>query len=171
MRVLTVNVGSSSVKLRALDAHDAILVDRELRGADAAVGGARLDAALDDLPPFDAVAHRIVHGGQAFRAPSPSTIARSNGSVSSWTSLPCTTVLRSQRWSACARALPELPHVACFDTAFHAGMPEAAAAIALPREWVRRFGLRRYGFHGLSHAYVARRTSELVAGRCNGCGS
>jgi acetate kinase len=54
--------------------------------------------------------------------------------------------------------------VACFDTAFHAGMPAAAARYALPADWTARFGLRRYGFHGLSHAYASRRAAAM-AGR------
>ena len=61
-----------------------------------------------------------------------------------------------------AAALPGVPAVACFDTAFHAGMPAAAATYALPRPWNERFALRRYGFHGLSHAYASRRAAELL---------
>ena len=67
--------------------------------------------------------------------------------------------------AAVRAARPDLPAVACFDTAFHAGLPVAAAAYALPADWVRRHGLRRYGFHGLSHAHVARRVRELLGGR------
>jgi acetate kinase len=52
--------------------------------------------------------------------------------------------------------------VACFDTAFHATLPAAAATYALPAEWRERWGLRRYGFHGLSHAWAARRAAELT---------
>ena len=55
-----------------------------------------------------------------------------------------------------------MPEVACFDTAFHAGMPAAAATYALPAAWRETFGLRRYGFHGLSHAYASRRAAQLV---------
>ncbi len=58
--------------------------------------------------------------------------------------------------------LPGVPAVACFDTAFHATLPAAAATYALPRDWRERFGLRRYGFHGLSHAWVARRVPALL---------
>ena len=54
------------------------------------------------------------------------------------------------------------PHVACFDTAFHATLPAAAATYALPAEWRERLGVRRYGFHGLSHAYASRRAAELL---------
>jgi acetate kinase len=52
--------------------------------------------------------------------------------------------------------------VACFDTAFHATMPVEATTYAVPAEWRKRFGVRRYGFHGLSHAYAARRTAQLL---------
>src|SRR6185437_10134179 len=67
------------------------------------------------------------------------------------------------------RVLPGVPAVACFDTAFHAGLPAAAATYALPAQWRRqfdqgRFTLRRYGFHGLSHAYAARRAAQLLGG-------
>jgi acetate kinase len=58
--------------------------------------------------------------------------------------------------------LPGLPAVACFDTAFHASIPAAAATYALPREWRQRWELRRYGFHGLSHSYCSRRASDLA---------
>jgi acetate kinase len=61
--------------------------------------------------------------------------------------------------------LPGVPAVACFDTAFHATMPPAATTYALPRRWRERFQLRRYGFHGLSHAYASRRAREMLAPR------
>jgi acetate kinase len=63
---------------------------------------------------------------------------------------------------AVSAVLPDTPAVACFDTAFHATIGEAAATFALPAEWRARWTLRRYGFHGLSHAYVSRRAAELV---------
>jgi len=59
-------------------------------------------------------------------------------------------------------ALPDVPAVACFDTAFHAAMPDAATTYALPPQWRKRWDLRRYGFHGLSHAYASRRAAEMV---------
>jgi acetate kinase len=61
----------------------------------------------------------------------------------------------------CSR-LPDLPAVACFDTAFHATLAPAASTYAVPREWRERYGIRRYGFHGLSHAYAARRAAQLL---------
>jgi acetate kinase len=61
------------------------------------------------------------------------------------------------------RLLPGVPAVASFDTAFHSGLPAAAATYALPEEWRARWGLRRFGFHGLSHAWASRRAAELAA--------
>jgi len=58
--------------------------------------------------------------------------------------------------------LPDVPSVACFDTAFHATLPAAASTYALPPEWRKRWDLRRYGFHGLSHAYASRRAAEIL---------
>jgi acetate kinase len=58
--------------------------------------------------------------------------------------------------------LPDVPAVGCFDTAFHATIPPAAATYPVPLEWRERYGIRRYGFHGLSHAYCSRRAAELL---------
>jgi acetate kinase len=63
---------------------------------------------------------------------------------------------------AVTAVLSSVPAVACFDTAFHATLPAAAATYAIPREWREKYGIRRYGFHGLSHEYCARRAAELV---------
>ncbi len=60
---------------------------------------------------------------------------------------------------AARHALPDIPHVACFDTAFHTSIPEVAYLYALPYEMYTRFGIRRYGFHGTSHRYVAKHTA------------
>jgi acetate kinase len=65
---------------------------------------------------------------------------------------------------AARRLLPDVPHVACFDTAFHATLPPEAYTYALPQAWRELRGVRRYGFHGLSHAWAARRATELAPG-------
>ncbi|MDQ6901355.1 MAG: acetate/propionate family kinase, partial [Candidatus Dormibacteraeota bacterium] len=57
---------------------------------------------------------------------------------------------------------PSLPVIACFDTAFHATIPDAAAVYAVPWRWTAEWGIRRYGFHGLSHAWASRRAAELL---------
>jgi acetate kinase len=61
--------------------------------------------------------------------------------------------------------LPGIPQVAAFDTAFHATLPEAARTYPVPRKWTRAWGIRRYGFHGLSHSYCAGRAAEMVGRR------
>ncbi len=66
--------------------------------------------------------------------------------------------------AAVSEALPGVPAVACFDTAFHATIPDAAATYAIPREWRERWAIRRYGFHGLSHAYASRRRRRSSSG-------
>ncbi len=68
---------------------------------------------------------------------------------------------------AVEHALPGVPQVAAFDTAFHATLPEAARTYPIPQQWTRDWGLRRYGFHGLSHSYCAGRAAELI-GRDDG---
>jgi len=150
LRVLVVNAGSSSLKLSLLD-HDDTLIARP---ADL--------SSLRDLPAPDAVGHRVVHGGAEFSAPvrlDDEVEAR----IRALTSLAPLHQPKSLRGIDLVReALPGVPEVACFDTAFHAHLPEAAATYALPAAWRRRHGLRRYGFHGLSHAYATRRTGEML---------
>jgi acetate kinase len=150
VRVLVANAGSSSLKLSLLD-HD----DGELWRADAV-------ESLADLPERpDAVGHRIVHGGERFRSAVPlDAVVRA--ALDELTALaPLHQPKSLAAADAVSRALPDVPAVACFDTAFHATLPPAASTYALPREWRERYGVRRYGFHGLSHSYASRRAREL----------
>ncbi len=164
MRVLVVNAGSSSLKLSLLDERDEPLAERELDAPGARVDAGELAAALDaGLAQADAVGHRIVHGGERFRAP-----VRIDAGVERALRELCELAPLHQPKSlaaldAVAAALPDTPAVACFDTAFHATLAPAARTFALPAEWRERWGLRRYGFHGLSHQWVARRAPELLA--------
>jgi acetate kinase len=162
LRVLTVNAGSSSVKLRLLGPGDELLGDEELRAERGAVPDAQLAAAVQRLGPADAVGHRIVHGGRRFTTPVrlDAEVAAALRELTPLAPLHQPAALAAVE--AVSRALPGLPAVACLDTAFHAGLPAEAAAYALPREWIDRYELRRYGFHGLSHAYASRRAAELL---------
>jgi acetate kinase len=110
----------------------------------------------------DAVGHRIVHGGERFRS-----AVRIDPEVEA--ELRALTVLAPLHqpislaaYDAVSRALPGPPAIACFDTAFHATLPPGAATYALPAAWRQRWGVRRYGFHGLSHAWIAHRAAEFV---------
>ena len=157
MRILVVNAGSSSLKLALLGDDDEELWLRELEAPRARVADQGVAAALDDLPAEpDAVGHRIVHGGERFREAVVIDSAV-EGALQELVALaPLHQPKSLAAVDAVTRAIPGVPAVACFDTAFHATLPPEAATYALPREWRTRPGFRRYGFHGLSHAYAAR---------------
>jgi acetate kinase len=161
VRVLVVNAGSSSLKLRVVDDRDATVAAADLPAvADLAPGD--LAAALDGLGPCDAAGHRVVHGGQEFTVP----VVVGDGVRDRIAALGALAPLHQpasvEALDAVTRALPHLPAVACFDTAFHATLPAPAATYAVPLDWRRRLHVRRYGFHGLSHAYASRRAAELL---------
>ena len=162
MNVLVVNAGSSSLKLRVLDSADAVVAGRDLDAPRARVDEDELAAALGALGPVDAVGHRVVHGGTRFVGP-VRLDAQVVAALHELADLAPLHQLKSlEGIAAVSRALPDLPAVACFDTAFHATLAPAAATYALPAAWRERFGLRRFGFHGLSHAYASRRAEHLL---------
>jgi acetate kinase len=161
--VLVVNAGSSTLKLSVVRGEDVLAGETiETRGEDAYAG---LAVALDRLPAAGAVGHRVVHGGDRFTEPVvlDAEVAERLRELTPLAPLHQPKALAAA--GAVAALRPGLPAVACFDTAFHAGLPPAARTYALPREWNERFGLRRYGFHGLSHAYASRRAAELTGAR------
>jgi acetate kinase len=161
MRVLVANAGSSSLKLSLLDAQDDELWANELDAPRAVVDESAVAAALAELPAApDAAGHRIVHGADRFRE----AVVVDHPVEEELRELTVLAPLHQPKslaaLDAVRRALPDVPAVACFDTAFHATLPPAASTYALPREWRERYGVRRYGFHGLSHAHAARRAGE-----------
>ena len=112
---------------------------------------------MDDYAAADAVGHRVVHGGDRFREPTPidDRVLAAIEELTPLAPLHNEPALRAIR--AAQEALPELPHVAVFDTAFHATIPEEAATYAIPRRWREDWGIRRYGFHGIAVQSVAAR--------------
>ena len=160
--VLVVNTGSSSLKLRVLDRDDLVTAAADIAPPP---GGGIADVINDFLeraPKPDAAGHRVVHGGAEFTAP----VLLDAASEEMLSRLQDLAPLHNRPALEAIRALqrlrPALPSVACFDTSFHASLPAAAATYALPAEWNQRWGLRRFGFHGLSHAYASRRAAELL---------
>jgi acetate kinase len=160
VRVLVVNAGSSSLKLSVLadgDPATSTTIERW--------DGGQLDPLRDFLSragDVDAVGHRVVHGGPRHR-----TSVRVDDELLAYLdSIADLAPLHNPRAVAAIRAVgelvPETPAVAAFDTSFHATIPDDAATYALPREWNHRYQLRRYGFHGLSHAYAVRRAAQIV---------
>lgn len=161
MRVLVVNAGSSSLKLRLLDDEDELLAQHDLPASHGRAGEDVLTAALTRFQAPDAIGHRIVHGGDR-HAPVrlDAHVLEELDGLTDLAPLHQSPALEAA--AVVRRALPGVPAVACFDTAFHATLPPAAATYALPRQWRDRWPLRRYGFHGLSHAYVARRAAGML---------
>lgn len=161
MVVLVVNTGSSSLKLRLLGPDDEVLAAAELEAWD---GRSGLEDQFDERwRRAEAVGHRVVHGGPDFHGPA----VIDDGVLEQIEALSALAPLHQPRAVAGIRAvraaLPALPEVACFDTAYHATLGPEASTYALPAAWRERWPLRRFGFHGLSHAYAARRSAALLA--------
>jgi acetate kinase len=160
MRILIVNAGSSSVKLSLVEQPgDQTLSDLELEhDADSDLGASLTSIGASSA---DAVGHRVVHGG----ARHDPTIVN-DGVLTEIEALDELAPLHNRAAAGAIRdvrhLLPDVPHVACFDTAFHASLPEAAWRYALPDDLVERFKIRRYGFHGLAVAWAVERTSSLL---------
>ena len=165
MRVLVVNAGSSSLKLRVLDPGDGVGAEADIDAPRARVDEDALRAWIAGAGTVDAVGHRIVHGGERFR----SAVRVDDGVVGELRALTDLAPLHQPKslaaLDAVLAALPDTPAVACFDTAFHATLAPEATTYAVPRAWRERWGVRRYGFHGLSHAYASRRAAELTGAR------
>ncbi|MGH8959397.1 MAG: acetate/propionate family kinase [Acidimicrobiia bacterium] len=162
MRTLVVNAGSSSLKLRVIDQDDEVVHSVDMPAIGRGSGPKEIASAMAECGDVDGVGHRIVHGGSVFSKP-----VRVDGDVvKELTRLvdlaPLHQPLSLAALDAVTAAMPSIPAVACFDTAFHADLPPAAATYALPREWREQWGLRRYGFHGLSHSYAAAKASQLM---------
>jgi acetate kinase len=161
MRILVVNSGSSSLKLRVLDEKDRLMTSLDLPAPGGEPDTVSMRLALASFADVQAIGHRIVHGGTEFTGP----VLVDEDVVARLSALSDLAPLHQPRslaaLDAVSSALPGVPAVACFDTAFHAGLMPAAATYAIPTEWRERWRLRRYGFHGLSHAYASHRTAEL----------
>lgn len=149
LTILVVNAGSTSLKLSVVSGDDS---------------SERIDSLASAPGGVDAVAHRVVHGGERFR----SAVLVDDGverELEALTELaplhnrPALDALADAR-----RLHPDLPHVAVFDTAFHATIRAEAATYAVPRMWREQWGIRRFGFHGLSVEWSARcvRVPRLV---------
>jgi acetate kinase len=170
LRALALNAGSSTLKAALYE------LEPEARLAEPAAARWRADVQWDptdgeaaaqellaSIPgEVDVVGHRIVHGGQRFRRPERITqdARQAIGALAAWAPLHNAAALRAiaaaDRFAGAAK-----PQVAVFDTAFHVDLPPGAHTFAGPREWLER-GLRRFGFHGISHEYAAHRAARLL---------
>jgi acetate kinase len=164
IRILVLNTGSSCVKWAVLAADKTVLDggNEPWKAQDSAAREDQLRAVLERVPTFDAAGHRVVHGGTLFRE-SVVVDRTVRESLERLADLDPEHMHASLAGiDAVSAAFPAVPQVAAFDTAFHATLSEAAAGYGLPFEWTERWGLRRFGFHGLSVAHAVERTTDLL---------
>jgi acetate kinase len=173
VRILVLNAGSSTLKASILDtpgreAHVDRTVewrpDASVEEREAAVRDVLEAATVAGIPAgsIEGVGHRVVHGGTQFTEPVLADASVADAVAALGDLAPLHNPLAADTLRAALHALPDVPHVAVFDTAFHASLPEAAYRYPVPDEWFRDRGVRRYGFHGLSVAWSTRRAAELL---------
>jgi len=173
IRVLVMNTGSSSVKYQLIELPSEEVIDSGQRDRVGVAGGGfdthreAVQDILGSLPehlPPDVVGHRVVHGGTRFSSPEmvSDSVLEELEPLNALAPLHNPPSIAGIR--AASEVLPEIPQVAVFDTAFFAELPAVATDYTLPREIQDRFGIRKYGFHGSSHEYVAHQVQDLVPG-------
>jgi acetate kinase len=167
-RVLVLNCGSSSLRYRLFDGARVLakgLIQRiGEEGGEAADHRAALQRLMDtlDLNGLAAVGHRVVHGGEKFTS---STVVTDEVAAVIEELIPLAPLHNPAALTGlevARKLLPEVPQVAVFDTAFHSTIPPEGVRWAIDREVAERWGIRRYGFHGTSHAYVSRETARIL---------
>ena len=117
---------------------------------------------IKDLKEIDAVGHRVVHGGEKF---SGSVLITDDVIAAMKECIPLAPLHNPAGITgieACQKALPGVPMVGVFDTAFHQTLPEKAYMYAIPYEYYEKYGIRKYGFHGTSHKFVSQRVAEVM---------
>lgn len=161
-----VGIGKSFIMHRHGDMH--VKIERDCQDHVAAIKliiemlTGREHGVLRDMSEIRAVGHRVVHGGESFKK-SALVTEKMMETIRSVASLaPLHNPPNIAGIEAAEKLMPGVPHVAIFDTAFHETMPDYAYMYALPFEWYEKYGIRRYGFHGTSHLYVARRAAVLL---------
>jgi acetate kinase len=162
-RIFVINCGSSSLKYKLVDVPSGAAVASGLvERVDDHEQALRTALAGIDRDGLVAVAHRVVHGGARFSRP----VLVDDGVVDAIRELavlaPLHNPVNADGIEAARRVLPGVPHVAVFDTAFHHTLPPHAYTYAVPEAWARDHGVRRYGFHGTSHAFVSRAAADLL---------
>ena len=167
MNILALNVGSSSLKFRLFQIMpdgEKVLTEDTLERLDAGALPDAVQKAIEQCKPFgiDAVGHRVVQGGARFFEPTRITPAVLQDLRGLKELDPLHNPTEVAMIEAAQRLLPDAPSVAVFDTAFHRTLPEVAWRYALPADLADRLGLRRYGFHGISHRYVSGRLLECL---------
>ncbi|MCD6094195.1 MAG: acetate kinase [Candidatus Omnitrophica bacterium] len=183
MKILVINCGSSSIKYELVNLKSYLSADRKseviVRGVIEKIGidikshEVGLEIILDRLmqPPdavvqnkkeLAAVGHRVVHGGEKFKRAVLIDEKIIKSIRSHFELAPLHNPPNLMGIEAAKKLLPDIPQVAVFDTAFHQTMPASAYLYALPYRFYEQYGIRRYGFHGTSHKYVALEASRIL---------
>jgi acetate kinase len=164
MRILVLNCGSASVKHELIDTQTGASLGRGVAERFASYEDA-VRAAIAGLVPgasaIDAVGHRVVHGGERFSGAVLLDDALARELERFNVLAPLHNPANLAGYHAARAVLPHCPHAAVFDTAFHQSIPPRAFLYGLPYEHYQRHHLRRYGFHGTSHRYLALRFAEI----------
>lgn len=186
-KILVINSGSSSIKYRLFDvrgngngngAHYTLLgkgliekIGQKGSGVEDHRQGIRMmmdglvsgkDACLKSHSEIFAIGHRVVHGGVTFKRPTVITDEVTAKIRECFELAPLHNPANFAGIEACRELLPDVSQVAVFDTAFHQSLPEYAYIYGLPYEYYEKYNLRKFGFHGTSHQYVAHEAARLL---------
>lgn len=171
MKVLVLNVGSSSAKYQVIDSQTGVSLAKGAKENLGRSGQQSVEEALASILQslgeelvVDAVGHRVVHGGARYSDAVVITPEVLQDIESLSALAPLHNPANAAGITAAQNVLPGVPHIAVFDTAFHQTMAEEAFTYAIPRGLATDHGLRKYGFHGSSHSFVSRSASELLGG-------
>lgn len=167
MNILVINSGSSSIKYALYKGDDQILKGKIERIGEAGSPPNHqeaMEALFEEIntSKIEAVGHRVVHGGEKFRAPVfiNKEVIRHIKQVGHFVPLHSGPNLIgieiAQKW------LPAIPHIAVFDTAAYTNMAQKAFLYGIPVEFYEKYHIRKYGFHGINHSYVAQTASQLL---------
>jgi acetate kinase len=177
MKILVVNCGSSSIKYKLYEFPKAVLIKKGLiekigeqnspildhsQGIKELFSHLIKEKIVKDVKEISAIGHRVVHGGETFKKPhiiDQEVIEKIKECVQL---APLHNPANLAGIIGCREVLPNIPQVAVFDTAFHQTIPEYVYLYAMPYRYYKEYGIRRYGFHGTSHQFVAQSTAKLL---------
>lgn len=176
MKILVINCGSSSIKYKLYDFPRNVLIVKGLiekigennccknhtQGIKALIEDILKKRAVKDLKEISAIGHRVVHGGEAFRQPH-SIDAKVIKKIKECSRLaPLHNPANLAGIAGCKKFFPKIPQIAVFDTAFHQSIPAHAYMYALPVKFYHKYKVRKYGFHGTSHQFVAQAAAKKI---------
>lgn len=177
MKILVINCGSSSIKYKLYSFPAGNLLDKGLierigeensrvkdhsQGVKALVSDILKKGVISDLEEISAIGHRVVHGGETFTQPHLIDQAVIKKIKECVPLAPLHNPVNLAGIIGCCKIFPCMPQVAVFDTAFHQDIPEYAYMYPIPAKYYRKYRVRKYGFHGTSHQFVAQQASKIL---------